>query len=63
MRIREITEPSDVLLFEQLDADNDTSISTEDLVRVVRQERSGIWSEPMSGDDMMEYLRKLADGG
>lgn len=63
MRIREITEPSDGLLFEQLDAENDTSISTEDLVRVVRQERSGIWSEPMSGDDLMEYLRKLADGG
>lgn len=63
MRIREITEPSDATLLEQIEAENDSLISAEDLVRVVRQARDGTWSEPMTGDEMIEHLRKLANGG
>lgn len=63
MKIKEVTEPSDAALFEQLDAENTTGISTEDLVKVVRQERDGTWSQPMTAEELMDHLRKLANGG
>jgi hypothetical protein len=63
MKISEVTEPSDGRLFEQLDADNDTGLATSDLVRIVRQAREGKWSEPMTGDELMDHLGKLLNGG
>ena len=63
MRITEVTAPSERTLFEQIEAENDTGISTEDLVRIVRQERDGTWSEPMSADELIEHLRRLLHGG
>lgn len=63
MKIKEVMEPSDGKLFEQFDADNNTGLATRDLVRIVRQEREGTWSEPMTGDELMAYLGRLANGG
>lgn len=63
MKIKEVMEPSDGRLFEQLDADNNTGLATSDLVRIVRQEREGTWSEPMTGDELMAHLGRLANGG
>lgn len=63
MLIKEVTEPSHRRLFEQLDKENDTGLSTEDLVRIVRQEREGTWSQPMTGDELIAHLKGLVNGG
>jgi len=63
MKITEVTQPSDQRLFEELNKDNDTGYATSDLVKVVRQHQSGAWSEPMSADEVMAQLRKIAGAG
>jgi len=63
MKITEVTQPSDQRLFEELDRDNDTGYDTADLVKVVRQHQSGVWSEPMTAEEVMAQLRKIAGAG
>lgn len=63
MKINEITLPSDQRLFEALDSDNDTGHATADLVKVVRQQQSGDWSEPMTAEELMAQLRTIAGAG
>jgi hypothetical protein len=63
MKITEVTQPSDQRLFEQLDTNNDTGFATTDLVKVVRQHQEGTWSGPMTGEELMQILRKIAGAG
>jgi hypothetical protein len=60
MKINEVTQPSDQRLFEDINKTNDTGYATADLVKIVRQHQSGEWSGPMTADEVMEHLRKLA---
>jgi hypothetical protein len=62
MKIHEVTQSSDQQLFEQLNQDNHTGYATQDLVKVVRQHQSGQWSQSMTGDQLMDQLRKIANG-
>lgn len=59
MKINEVLEPSDKALFEALDADNDTGLRTEDLVKIVKA-KNGPWSEPMTGDEFEARLLEMA---
>lgn len=56
MKITELTQPTGQALFEALDQDNDTGFATEDLVRIVEQARSGQWSKPMTGDELIALM-------
>ena len=58
MKIAEVTQPSDKQLFEQLDQDQTTGLSTPDMIKLVRQHQSGQWSEPMTADEVEALLRK-----
>lgn len=55
MKINEVLLPSDEALFEAIDAENDTGLRTEDVVKIIKS-KNGPWSGPMSGDVMMARL-------
>lgn len=57
MRINEVQQPSDKALFESIDAENNTGYLTEDLVKVVRTHQANEWSEPMTGEQLLESLK------
>jgi len=61
MKINEVTQPSDKTLFESIDATNDTGFLTEDLVKIVRTEQAGAWSEPMTADQLLEEMDSWAE--
>lgn len=44
MNLKEVKQPSDQTLFEEIDRDNDTGFLTEDLVKIVRA-KDGKWQE------------------
>jgi hypothetical protein len=56
-----LTEISRQALFETVEKLNDTSISTDDLVKVVEAHDSNIWSQPMTGDEFDAYVQKLTE--
>lgn len=62
MNLNEIKQPSDKKLFEDLDAQNDTGFLTEDLVKITRAKQDAKWSEPMTGEQLDEHIRKLCGG-
>lgn len=55
MKLNEISKLTGKALFEALDRDNDTGLSTSDLVAIVEQERSGEWDD-IDGDDFLAEL-------
>lgn len=55
MKINEVLLPSDEALFEAIDAENDTGLRTEDVVKIIKS-KNGPWSGPMTGDEMMAEL-------
>lgn len=59
MKINEVLEPSEQALFEALDAENDTGLKTEDLVKIVKS-KNGPWSKPMTGDEFDAHLNEMA---
>ena len=59
MKITEVMQPSDQALFEALDAENDTGLLTEDLVKIVKS-ANGPWSKPMTGDEFDKHLAEMA---
>lgn len=61
MRLKEIAQPSDQRLFEELDQVNDTGFLTEDLVRITRAKDSQ-WSQPMTGAQLLEQVRNIYSG-
>lgn len=46
-------------LFEAVSEVNDSNIDTADLVKVVKAEREGDWSKPMTADEFARYLDRL----
>jgi hypothetical protein len=59
MKSSEFTQLSGHMLYEALDQNNDTQVSTLDLVSIVESHRQNVWSEPVSGED---YLKQLMEG-
>lgn len=55
MKITEVLLSSDRTLFEALDAENDTGLSTSDLAKLVKT-ANGPWGKPMTGDEMIARL-------
>ena len=60
MKINEVLQPSDKALFEAIDANNDTGLLTEDVVRIIKC-KNGTWSQPISGDEFNKHLREMAE--
>jgi hypothetical protein len=56
MKITEVTKSATQALHEAIDQDNRTGFLTEDLVKIVEQDQSGAWSEPMSADDLLAEM-------
>jgi hypothetical protein len=59
MLIKEVQQPSNRALFEALDRENDSGLRTEDLLSIVREQRSARWSQPMTGDELSQLLEGL----
>lgn len=59
MQINEVLQPSEKALFEAIDADNNTGLLTEDVVKIIKA-RGGEWSAPMTGDEMIKSLYEEA---
>jgi hypothetical protein len=60
MKLSEITASEQQILFEAIDADNDTEFNTADLVKIV-ESVNGHWSDPMSGDEFMNDLKSMLE--
>jgi hypothetical protein len=56
MKIKEVTQTADAALYEEIDANNDTGVSTDDLVKLVNTEKSSNWTR---FNDFFEYLDML----
>lgn len=56
MKITEVTMTKKQALTESIARENDTGFLTEDLVNIVEAHESGMWSKPVSGDQMMRIL-------
>lgn len=60
MKINEVLEPSETALFEALDAENDTDISTSDIVDIVKARRAGGTTVP--ADEFQKLIYEWANG-
>ena len=47
---------SDKALFEAVNAENYTEISSSDMVNIIKAASSGSWSKPMTGNEFDDYL-------
>ena len=52
---------SDKALFEAVNAENYTEISSSDMVNIIKAASSGAWSKPMTGNEFDEYLDTLVE--
>ena len=52
MKINEVAYKNAQALFEELDQDNDTGVSTDDLVKIVEAHNSMNWSKSMTMEEM-----------
>ena len=48
-------------LFRTLGRDNDTGFATGDLRSILEQHRSGQWSEPMTADEFIEWMKSVVE--
>lgn len=62
MKVNEVKQMSEAKLFESIDNENDTGFLTEDLVSIVKTHRANDWSEPMSGDELVEWMKSVVNG-
>lgn len=54
---------SQEMLEEHIAKNNDTGLLAEDAAKIIRAAHdTSSWSEPMSGDELMERLRRIAEG-
>ena len=60
MKLNEVTQPSEQALFEAIDAQNDTGLQTEDVVKIIRS-ADGPWSGPFTLEESNVRLRALAE--
>lgn len=59
MKINEVLEPSEQALFEAVDADNDTGLRTEDVVKIIKT-RNGPWSDTYTPEEFTARLDEMA---
>lgn len=59
MKINEVTQPSDKVLFERFAADNNTGFLTEDLVKIYRSHQ-GEW-DSCSADEAIDDIDALME--
>jgi hypothetical protein len=51
----------DAALYEALDLENDTSASTDDLVKMVKAHQTNDWTRHDTVDDFVNYLENLTN--
>ena len=56
MRLNEVTQLTEQELHEVIDATNDSGFKTEDLVKIVMTEQAGVWSEPMTAEELIAEM-------
>lgn len=59
MRINEITRLEGKALYEAIDAENDTGVKTDDLVKIVEAHRKGEWKTFDTAESFESYLDEL----
>lgn len=53
---------NDEMLTEMVKAENNTGLLTEDVVKIIKAaQNESEWSEPMTGDQLIEYLKGLVN--
>jgi hypothetical protein len=60
MKINEVRQPSEQALFEAIDANNDTGLRTEDVVKIIKS-KNGPWSGPYTLEESKARLRAVAE--
>lgn len=55
MKIKQVNQPSNRKLYEQIDAENSTPFKTEDLVKIAQADRDNCW-EDVTWDELFEGL-------
>lgn len=60
MKLKEVKQPSDKKLFEEIDKNNDTGFLTEDLVQIVRA-TDGPWKE-VTSEQLEEDIKRAMNG-
>jgi hypothetical protein len=63
MNAKDIILTKAELLREAIDITNDGPFSTEDLAKIVEANQSGIWSEPLTGDQLLSELEQWKNNG
>lgn len=58
MKIFEFLLPSDQQLMEEIDRDNRTGLTTEDVVSIIKSQQ-GPWSKPMTGEELIAELDEM----
>ena len=59
MKINDVTKTEDEALYETLDTDNDTGVSTDNLVKMVKAHRADNWSRYDNVEDFIKNLEEL----
>lgn len=59
MKIKEVTQNDADALYEALDTENDTGVSTKNLVRIVEAHVENKWKTFESSADLFAYLDQL----
>lgn len=61
MKLKEIKQPSEQALFEEINKQNETGFLTEDLVEVKRTIDSNDWHESMTSEQLTEKIKRLSN--
>lgn len=59
MKIKEVTQNEADALYEAIDAENDTGVATDNLVRMVNSHKENQWKTFESSADLFAYLDQL----
>lgn len=61
MKVNDIAKTEDDALYEALDADNDTGVSTKDLVEIAKAHKDNNWTRYNTVEDFIKYLDELTE--
>lgn len=59
MKVNEVAKTEDEALYEALDADNNTGVSTDTLVNIVKADRANEWTRYNSVSEYFAHLDRL----
>jgi hypothetical protein len=51
------------LLRETINITNDSPFSTDDLAKIIEADQTSIWSEPLTGEQLMEEINQWKNNG